>query len=180
MSFRDVQLLRAIAGSVLHAVVVQVPRHSTCVMTRTTVSAVSGVLLCEHPRSVASVMAVPRTMTPLTSPRVVTPMAGRPRPQVTEPPSPFQRCASRLSLGWPLGRQDAGTQKVKPDARTWCHTEAGDPTPGTAHGTTASGAACPGCPLHAAHTTKTSVRCSGAFVTWFLAPPRVVSFRVGR
>src|SRR3989441_8969614 len=75
---------------------------------------------------------------------------GRPRPHLTTKPfSPFQCCASVLSWAWPLGCQETGTQNVKPEARTWCHTESGVPTPGTAHGMSATGATCDGRPPHA-------------------------------
>ncbi len=59
------------------------------------------------------------------------PERGRPTPHMTDVPSPFHWFASTLSWPWPPGFQETGTQKVKPDARTWRHSESGDPTPGT-------------------------------------------------
>src|SRR6266852_3420335 len=67
---------------------------------------------------------------------------GRPKSQVTEPPSPCHRFASMLSWEWPAGCQAGGTQNVKPEARTWCHTESRVPIPGTAQGTSATGTVC--------------------------------------
>src|SRR5438309_4985973 len=55
-----------------------------------------------------------------------------------------------LSWGPPAGRHAGGTQNVKPEARTWCHTESGVPTPGMAQG--ATGAICDERPPDAAPT----------------------------
>src|SRR5712692_6255935 len=94
------------------------------------------------------------------------PEGGRPRPQVTEVPSPFHCGASTLSWAWPLGFQDAGTQKVKPDARTWRQSESGDPTPGTAQGTTATCIASNGCPPQQNSTQTERKR-----AVWHISPP---------
>src|ERR1041384_3521008 len=129
------------AGCVLQPVVVQfTPSHSSCVISTSPPSTVRGVLVgASHFWALTGGGGGPTTPEPrptmgVRASVVVTrtrPERGRPSPHVTDVPSPFHWFASTLSCAWPLGFHEAGTQKVKPDARTWRHSESGEPTPGT-------------------------------------------------
>src|SRR3989442_6816475 len=132
-------------------------------MSRVTPSCVNVVVLSGEHRCESSGMGLglvpgmPRTIRPVilstTSPPVKE--RGSPRSHVSEPLPPCHCFASMLSWGPPAGRHAGGTQNVKPEARTWCHTESGVPTPGMAQG--AAGAVCDERPPDAA-PTATSAR----------------------
>src|SRR6266850_6367765 len=156
------------AGWVLQPVVVQfTPSHRSCVINTSPPSNGTGVLVGgSHFWALAGGGGGPTTPEPrptigVRASVVVTrtrPDRGRPTPHVTDVPSPFHWFASTLSWPWPPGFQEAGTQKAKPDARTWRHNESGDPTPGIGHGGGAAGVLCDCRPPPGKHTTATRER----------------------
>src|SRR5258706_4031767 len=158
------------AGWVLQPVVVQfTPSHRSCVINTSPPSTGTGVLVGgSHFWALTGGGGGPTTPEPrptigVRASVVVTrtrPDRGRPTPHVTDVPSPFHWFASTLSRPWPLDFQETGTQKVKPDARTWRHNESGDPTPGTEQ-------LCDCRPPPGRHTAATRVR---DHLTWFMRP----------